>query len=96
MATEKKKIPRFKTEEEAAAFWETHSFADYIDSTEEVEVEYERPERQHISMRIEKQAISEIKEIAREKGMGYQTLMRSWIMERLADEKNKAHRRQVG
>jgi len=30
----RKRIPHFETDEEAAEFWDTHSFADYIDDTE--------------------------------------------------------------
>lgn len=36
----KKKIPKFKTEEEEARFWETHSLTDYVDELEEVELEW--------------------------------------------------------
>ena len=32
------KIPEFKSEEEEIEFWDTHSLADYIDDTEEVDV----------------------------------------------------------
>lgn len=34
-----KKIPDFKTLEEAADYWDTHSFADHIEETEPVEIE---------------------------------------------------------
>lgn len=34
------KIPKFKTEEEKAHFWETHSLIDYLDELEEVELEW--------------------------------------------------------
>jgi hypothetical protein len=30
------KIPKFKTLEEAAEFWDTHDFEDYVDDTEPV------------------------------------------------------------
>jgi hypothetical protein len=33
------KIPEFKTLDEAAAFWDTHDFEDYIDDTEPVTFE---------------------------------------------------------
>ncbi len=33
-----KKIPDFKTMEEAAEYWDTHSFADHIEETEPVEI----------------------------------------------------------
>lgn len=34
------KIPKFKTEEEEARFWETHSLTDYLEELEEVELEW--------------------------------------------------------
>ncbi len=34
-----KKIPDFKSLEEAADYWDTHSFADYFENTEPVEIE---------------------------------------------------------
>lgn len=35
----KSKIPDFKSLEEAADYWDTHSFADYIEVTESIEIE---------------------------------------------------------
>lgn len=32
------KLPRFKTLDEAAKFWDTHDFEDYLDETEPVTV----------------------------------------------------------
>ncbi|MCZ7381933.1 MAG: hypothetical protein O8C64_10270 [Candidatus Methanoperedens sp.] len=34
-----KKIPDFKSLEEAAEYWDTHSFADHIEDTEPFEIE---------------------------------------------------------
>jgi hypothetical protein len=33
-----KKIPDFKSLEEASDYWDTHSFAEYIEDTEPVEI----------------------------------------------------------
>lgn len=46
MKMPKKKIPDFATLDEAAAFWETHSFVDYADATEQVEIEVNLPPKQ--------------------------------------------------
>jgi hypothetical protein len=35
----KLKIPDFKSLEEAADYWDTHSFTDYFEDTEPVEIE---------------------------------------------------------
>ena len=39
------KIPQFKTLEEAAEFWDTHDFEDYIDDTEPVTITVKIPRR---------------------------------------------------
>jgi len=39
------KIPEFKTLDEAAAFWDTHDFEDYIDDTEAVTFKVKIPRR---------------------------------------------------
>ena len=33
-----KRIPKFKTDEEAAKFWETHSFKDYHKDTKDADM----------------------------------------------------------
>ena len=47
-----------------------------------------RPKKQ-ISLRMEPSVIEELKAIARTKGIGYQTLIRMWVMERLAQERKR-------
>jgi hypothetical protein len=39
------KIPKFKTLEEAAEFWDTHDFEDYVDDTEPVTITVRIPRR---------------------------------------------------
>lgn len=87
----KKRIPEFKTEEEERDFWQTHDTTEYVEDMEDVtsEVEVVRPKKQHTSLRMDQTMMSEIRKLAEEKGMGYQTLMRSWIYERLAEEKKR-------
>ncbi|MDO8585489.1 MAG: CopG family antitoxin [Armatimonadota bacterium] len=36
----KKKLPKFKTEEEEVEFWETHDATDYFDDGERVDVDF--------------------------------------------------------
>lgn len=44
------------------------------------------PAKKLISVRMEPTAIEKLKVVAQRKGVGYQTLMRMWVMERLAQE----------
>ena len=40
---EQKRVPSFKDETEAAAFWDTHSPLDYPEEFREAQVEFSRP-----------------------------------------------------
>ena len=42
-----------------------------------------RPTKQQISLRLEPAVIVQLKKVARTKGVGYQTLILMWVMERL-------------
>ncbi len=82
----KKKIPKFKTEEEIIAFWDTNDFIDYIEDTEPIDdVVFERPKKETVSIRLEKDQIKEIKRLSHKIGLGYSSLIRSWIIEKLAN-----------
>lgn len=82
----KGKIPTFKTIEEEAAFWDSHSIADYQDELEEVEVRFARPLlKQGITIRFEEETLAKLRSIAREKGIGPTTLARILVLERLQE-----------
>ncbi|MGA7732894.1 MAG: CopG family antitoxin [Chloroflexia bacterium] len=81
------RIPKFRDEQEEADFWDTHSTTDFFDEIEEIELRIvdARP-KTLISLRLEARMIEQLKLLAKERGLGYQTMMRMWIMERLATE----------
>jgi hypothetical protein len=49
-AKKMKRIPKFKTNEEAARFWETHSFEDYHNDTKDVEIVFTKRPNKTISL----------------------------------------------
>lgn len=83
------KLPRFASEQEEAEFWATHDSTEYLDDTEPVDVTFvdARPPKKQISLRLDADVIEELKAVAQHKGIGYQTLIRIWVMERLAQER---------
>ena len=98
-----KKPLKFKSEEEEAQFWEKHSPLDYPGEFKEVEKPFEispellkkaakeREERKRtLTLRIGQQQIDLTKVLAKGKGLGYQTLMRMWIIEGI-DKEIKSH-----
>jgi len=82
------KLPQFANEHEEAEFWNTHDATDFLDESETVEVTFRdaRPPKKQISLRLETETIDSLKEVAGQKGIGYQTLIRMWVVERLAQE----------
>lgn len=94
-----KKIPKFKTEKEEALFWDTHSPLDYPGEFVNVKKPFEftpkllkkaaerREERKRsLTLRMGQRQIDLAKVIARYRGLGYQTLMRIWVIEGIRQE----------
>ena len=82
------KLPKFETLDELVAFWDTHDFTDYLDEMEEVDLETglpgHTPESLHI--RLDKVSMQRLKEIAVERGLSSNGLVRLWLEERLLQE----------
>ncbi len=85
MKSKKSRIPKFKTIEEEAKFWDTHSFADYWDELKDADIVFEldQPREESLVLRVQKDFKNKLKAIARSKGLNVSTLSRMWLMERL-------------
>ena len=81
-----KKIPKFKTERDEAKFWDEHSFADFVDGLEETRVDFPKPKKHAVPILLEEGRIHALKQLASAIGVGYGTLVRMWIIERLKHE----------
>lgn len=82
------KLQKFKSEQEEAAFWDNHDSTEFLDETEAVEVTFidARKRKKQISLRMDQAIIDQLKIVASSKGLGYQTMIRMWVMERLSQE----------
>jgi len=80
------KIPEFKSLEEESEFWDTHDFTDFFEDMVDVDVEAEfgRPERVPVSVYLAPEAVTQLEAVAKQRGINYQTMLRVWLMERLA------------
>jgi predicted DNA binding CopG/RHH family protein len=81
-----KKIPKFKTDEEAARFWESHSFRDYYGDTKEAGIKFVRRAKKTVAVRLDPDDIKSVEKIAERKGLSYTSLLRMWIKEHLNKE----------
>lgn len=90
----KSRIPTFRTIEEEAEFWDTHSTAEFEDEFEEVSdvqfvVTRARPKK-GITVRLEEDSLAVLREEARAKGIGPSTLIRMWVLERLGELRKRS------
>ena len=79
------KIPAFKSYEEEANFWDTHSFTDFEDELEDVEIVFdlERPKEKTLIVRLQKSLKEKLEKLAKRRGVSLSTLARILLTERL-------------
>lgn len=87
ISMKEKRIPEFKTVQEEAAFWDTHSVADFWDDLEPVEEPMEVVGKKRLlSVRLGERDLDALRHMASRYGLGTGTLARVWILERLRRE----------
>ncbi len=80
-------IPRFRSAEEEAEFWDTHSPLDYAEATTEVRNGAGQRRLGHIlAVRLDAETLGKLAAIGGRMGIGPSTLARIWLKERLAAE----------
>lgn len=85
---EKKKvsrIPEFKSLDEEARFWDTHSFADYWDEFKDVNmvVDLQKRKEETMILRVQKNLKNKIEKIAKKRGLSVSSLIRIWLTQKL-------------
>ena len=73
-------IPDYMTIEEASAFWDTHSVADYPSHI--VNLEY-APEERTTFVAIASDLLTQLEKRAKERGISIETLINLWVQEKL-------------
>lgn len=83
---------KFNNLEEEVEFWSTANTVELIDETKEIEVTLDPALQKNlrpITIRLRNNQIESLKEIAAKKDIPYQTMVRSWIAEKLQKELQK-------
>ena len=90
-----KRIPKFKSEEEEQAFWAEHDSADFIDWSEAKRVTLSnlRPSTKTISLRLPELMLEELKLLANKRDVPYQSLLKIFLAERIAQELQAARKK---
>lgn len=82
-------IPAFSSYEEEAEFWDTHSISDFRHETFPVKVHSTRGLSENVQVRFDRESDRELDTLAQEHGMKKATLIRTWVLERLRQEKKQ-------
>ena len=84
------KIPHFNSLDEAAEFWETHDFEDYVNDTEPVAITVRIPRRaKTLTIRLELAVYERIAQLAAERGIPLEKLVSAWLKERATIESRR-------
>jgi predicted DNA binding CopG/RHH family protein len=84
----KRKLPKFRSEDEEREFWATHDSTDYVDWARARRVVFPnlRPSLKTISIRLPQAMIEELKVLANKRDVPYQSLLKIFLAERIAEE----------
>jgi predicted DNA binding CopG/RHH family protein len=85
----KKKIPKFRNEDEEREFWATHDSVDYVDWSKARRVGFPklRPSMKTISLRLPESMLAELRIQAHKRDVPYQSLLKVYLADRLAEER---------
>jgi len=84
----KKKIPKFKNEDEEREFWATHDSTEYVtwNKGKRVVLSNLKPSIRTISLRLPESMIEELKLLANKRDVPYQSLLKIFLAERIDEE----------
>ena len=90
----KKAIPTFKSEDAEREFWATADSAEYVDwaSARPVRFPQLRPSTTAISVRLPDTLLTELKILANERDVPYQSLLKVYLADRVATERRQQRR----
>ncbi len=86
-----KPIPKFASEAEERAFWETHDTTDYLDWSKARRVKFPnlKLSTKTISLRLPASMLADLKIAANKRDVPYQSLVKVWLAEKLEQQRQR-------
>ena len=83
-----KPIPKFASEAEERAFWETHDSTNYVQwqDAERMTLPNLKPTTQSISLRLPSHLLERIRSEANKRDVPYQSLIKVWLEEKVSQK----------
>lgn len=87
-----KPLPEFRSDDEAGAFWMTHDTTEYLDWSKAQRVRFPklRPSTATISLRLPQGMLDELRVLANQQDVPYQSLLKVYLAERIATERGRS------
>ena len=88
-----KALPKFRSEAQEREFWETHDSTPYVDwSDARIAVFPDlKPSTETISLRLPASLLAELKSLANQRDVPYQSLLKVYLAERVTRERSGNH-----
>ncbi len=85
-------IPEFENEDEEREFWATHDSTDFVDwsKAKRYRLAQLKPSTKTISLRLPESMLEELKVLANQRDVPYQSLLKIFLAERIAKERRSA------
>ncbi len=85
MSKQPKAVPKFATEAEERAFWESHDTTEYLDwsKARKAVLPNLKPTTKTISLRLPQHLLDSLKAAANARDVPYQSLIKVWLQEKL-------------
>jgi predicted DNA binding CopG/RHH family protein len=86
--TKKKKLPKFRNEDEEREFWAMADSTDYVDwdNARRVVLPKLKPSQKTISLRLPEMMLAKLKVLANKRDVPYQSLLKIFLAERIEEE----------
>ena len=83
-----KQIPEFKNEDAERKFWAAHDSADFVDWSKAKRVVFPnlKPTTRAISLRLPESMLDELRQLANQRDVPYQSLIKVFLRERIDQE----------
>lgn len=93
----KKKIPEFRSEEEEFDFWSKADSTEYVDwsKAKRARLPNLKPTLRTISVRLPVAMVEDLKILANQRDVPYQSLMKIFIAERVEQERSAAKKKRA-
>lgn len=85
----KKRLPTFKSEKQERLFWQTHDSTDYVDwDKAHLDVSFPnlKPSSKSISIRLPESLLNELKMLANQQDVPYQSLLKTYLSEKVREQ----------